>query len=237
MTRLESLADILPFTPDHLINAYLENARGLGADAAATREMEKRLFDVLVSAALIVVLLPVMAVLGVLVRLDGGPALFRHQRMGRGGRPFGCLKFRTMVPDSEAMLARVLAQDAEMRLEWEQTRKLRRDPRVTPVGRFLRKTSLDELPQLFNVLRGDMGLVGPRPVVASELDRYGRSARRYTAVRPGITGLWQVSGRSDTDYGRRVALDAYYVREQSLQLDFLILLRTVRVVLRGSGAY
>jgi lipopolysaccharide/colanic/teichoic acid biosynthesis glycosyltransferase len=168
---------------------------------------------------------------------DGGPVLFAHRRIGRDGRTFRCLKFRSMAVDAEARLERLLATDAAARREWQADHKLRSDPRITPVGGFLRKTSLDELPQLFNVLRGEMSLVGPRPVVQDEARRYGRRFAHYCAVRPGITGLWQVSGRNDVSYGRRVALDVLYTRHKSLRLDLSILLRTVPAVLLRSGSY
>jgi exopolysaccharide production protein ExoY len=150
---------------------------------------------------------------------------------------FPCLKFRTMIPNADQVLRDLLESDPELRAEWVRDHKLRNDPRVTRLGRFLRRTSLDELPQLLNVLRGEMSLVGPRPVVREELLRYGRNVNTYLAAKPGITGLWQVTGRNDTDYRRRVVLDTYYVRNQNLLLDLYILLKTTGVVLGGSGAY
>jgi exopolysaccharide production protein ExoY len=199
----------------------------------------KRVVDLLGATIGLLLLAPVLLMIALAVRWDGGPALYAHRRVGRGGKEFGCLKFRTMVPDADAVLAALLASSAEARAEWKATQKLRRDPRVTRVGRLLRATSLDELPQLFNVLRGEMSLVGPRPVVRAELDTfYGPSgAAHYMAVRPGITGLWQVSGRSGTSYAVRVALDVAYVSDMSLRQDVAILLRTLRVVLRRDGAY
>jgi lipopolysaccharide/colanic/teichoic acid biosynthesis glycosyltransferase len=142
-----------------------------------------------------------------------------------------------MVPNAEQVLREILERDPEIKAEWVRDHKLRCDPRVTRLGRFLRRTSLDELPQLWNVMRGEMSLVGPRPVVREELLRYGRNVRTYLAAKPGITGLWQVKGRNDTDYRRRVVLDTYYVRNQNLGLDLYILLKTTKVVLGGSGAY
>ncbi|MCK8783273.1 sugar transferase [Roseomonas sp. NAR14] len=193
--------------------------------------------DIVGAATILAALLPLMLVIAGLVALDGGPVLFAHQRVGRGGRAFGCLKFRTMVPQAEARLDALLRGDPLLRAEWEETRKLRRDPRVTTIGRLLRVSSMDELPQLINVLRGQMSLVGPRPVVQRELDEhYGRFAADYLAVRPGITGPWQVSGRSDTSYSDRVALDVGYVRRLSLRRDVRILFQTVRAVLIGRGA-
>ena len=197
----------------------------------------KRALDMLGAGALLLLLAPLFLLLAWRVRADGGPAFFAHQRVGRDGESFGCLKFRSMVVDSQARLDALLASDAEARAEWEATRKLKNDPRVTRIGRFLRATSLDELPQLLNVLRGEMSLVGPRPVIQSELDSYyGAAAMHYMSVRPGITGLWQVSGRSDTSYAQRVALDMAYVEAGSLWQDIKILLRTPVAVLSRRGA-
>ena len=199
-------------------------------------KMSKRALDLAAAGFLLVLLAPLLVVLAVLVGRDG-PVVFRHQRVGRNGRPFGCLKFRTMVVDAQAALEGYLAAHPEAREEWEQTRKIKNDPRITAVGHFLRRTSLDELPQLFNVLAGDMSLVGPRPVVHDELAYYGSQVGYYCAVRPGITGLWQVSGRNDVDYGFRVFLDAWYVKNWSLWYDIVILLRTAVVVFSRRGAY
>lgn len=168
----------------------------------------------------------------------GAPAIYRHRRMGRGGHSFDCLKFRSMVPNSEDVLRELLENDAAAREEWNQTFKLRADPRVTRFGRFIRKTSLDELPQFWNVLRGDMSLVGPRPVVQKELENfYGPAAQVYSLVKPGITGPWQVGGRSDLSYPERIALDCGYARNWSIFGDFKILWKTVKVVLTGHGSY
>ncbi len=206
--------------------------------AEALRPAAKRALDIMGAGAMLVVLAIPFVILAVLVRLDGGPATFAHRRIGRGGRAFGCLKFRSMVPDAEARLAAVLASDPAARAEWDATRKLKNDPRVTRIGAFLRKTSLDELPQLLNVLRGEMSLVGPRPVTASELDLYyGAAAGHYQSVRPGITGLWQVSGRNDVSYARRVALDVAYVSRPSLVEDIRLLLATPAAILFRRGAY
>lgn len=197
----------------------------------------KRLLDILGAIVLGLVFLPLMLVIVVLLGREGGPAIYRHRRIGRDGRAFECLKFRSMVPDADRVLRELLERQPELKAEWVRDHKLRGDPRVTALGRFLRRTSLDELPQLWNVLRGEMSLVGPRPVVREELMRYGRSLPVYLSAKPGITGLWQVTGRNDTDYRRRVALDVYYVRKQNLLLDLYILLKTTRVVLGGGGAY
>jgi lipopolysaccharide/colanic/teichoic acid biosynthesis glycosyltransferase len=193
--------------------------------------------DIVGALTLAIVLFPLLLVVGVALARDRGPILYRHARTGRHGRTFGCLKFRTMVPNAEQVLHDLLHQDPQLRVEWLRDQKLRDDPRITTIGRFLRRTSLDELPQLWNVLKGDMSLVGPRPVVRDEWERYGRRLHHYLAARPGVTGLWQVRGRSDSCYRRRVALDCYYARKRSLLLDILILLQTVRVVVLGRGAY
>ncbi|CAB3760150.1 UDP-phosphate galactose phosphotransferase [Burkholderia sp. MSh2] len=207
--------------------------------AAAGRigRMVKRSFDLAGASLLLVMLAPVLSGIAWTVRRDGGPAIFGHERVGRNGRRFKCLKFRSMVTNADAALKALLERDPDARAEWDREFKLKNDVRITPVGRFLRKTSLDELPQLINVLRGDMSLVGPRPIVEAELERYGTDARYYLMAKPGMTGLWQVSGRNDTDYSTRVSLDVSYVREWSLRRDIGILFRTINVVLRGSGAY
>lgn len=198
----------------------------------------KRALDIVASSAALLFLSPLLLLISIAVMADGGPAVFGHQRVGRNGRSFRCLKFRSMVPNAGEVLAKLLKEDPEAARLWAATRKLPRDPRITRIGRFLRATSLDELPQLLNVLRGEMSLVGPRPVVQEELtEHYGVAAASYLAVRPGITGLWQVSGRSDTSYAERVALDCRYVREFSFWGDLRILLRTVPAVLAGRGAY
>jgi exopolysaccharide production protein ExoY len=199
----------------------------------------KRSFDLCAACGLIVVFSPVLIVVALMIwARDGGPVVYAHERIGRGGRVFNCLKFRTMVRDSDRMLAEILASSATARAEWRTSRKLRDDPRVIGgVGRFLRQTSLDELPQLINVLRGEMSLVGPRPVVADELANYGGHLKWYLAVRPGLTGPWQVGGRSDTSYATRVALDVDYAKNPDLGRDLRIVGRTAAVLLRGKGAY
>lgn len=197
-----------------------------------------RALDITVAVLLIIFTAPLLLSVFTAVKLsDGGPALFRHQRIGRGGRHFKCLKFRSMVLDADERLARLLASDPAARHEWAKDHKLRHDPRVTAVGDFLRRSSLDELPQLFNVLRGEMSIVGPRPIVAAEASRYGRRFSAYCTVRPGITGLWQVSGRNNVCYRRRVAMDSVYARRKSLALDVQILIMTVPAVLFARGSY
>lgn len=205
---------------------------------AMVRPLAKRSFDIVGAGFLLVVIAPVFLLVMAMVRIDGGPAFFSHTRVGRNGVTFGCLKFRTMVPDAAVRLDALLKQDQAARREWESTRKLRNDPRITRLGRILRATSLDELPQLINVLRGQMSIVGPRPVVQQELAQfYGDAASIYSSVRPGITGPWQVSGRCDTGYQERVRLDAEYATNPSLRRDMVILMRTPAAVLRGRGAY
>jgi lipopolysaccharide/colanic/teichoic acid biosynthesis glycosyltransferase len=181
---------------------------------------------------------PLMLAVALAIHLqDGGPVFFAHRRIGRGGRAFLCLKFRSMAVDAERRLALLLDSDHGARAEWEKDHKLRHDPRVTPLGRFLRKTSLDELPQFINVLRGEMNIVGPRPIVEGEAIRYGRQLRHYCAVKPGITGLWQVSGRNDVSYRTRVALDYVYATRRTVGLDAYIIMATVPAVLGRRGSY
>jgi Undecaprenyl-phosphate galactose phosphotransferase WbaP len=194
-------------------------------------------FNQVLAFIILVLLSPVMLLVSWLIwRRDGAPIFFGHYRVGRDGRLFRCLKFRSMYVNAEQMLADVLRDDAEARAEWARDHKLTKDPRVTPVGDFLRRTSLDELPQLFNVLRGEMSLVGPRPITVSELTRYGRVRWHYLSVRPGMTGLWQVSGRNETSYAERVAMDRYYVGRRSLWLNAWILFQTIAVVATRRGA-
>ena len=197
----------------------------------------KRLFDVLLTAALLAVLAPFMAIVALVTGMDGGSIFYGHRRIGARGQSFTCWKFRTMVPNAAAVLSEILARDPQTRAEWERDFKLKCDPRVTRAGKFLRTTSLDELPQLFNVLKGEMSLVGPRPIVRDEIPRYGAAFHDYVRCRPGITGIWQVSGRTDTDYATRVRLDQRYARSRSLGLDCRILALTARVVIRRHGAY
>ncbi len=179
----------------------------------------------------LVVSAPLFVVCFFLIRRDGGPMLYAHERIGRGGRRFRCLKFRTMVPDADRRLEEHLARDPAAAAEWAAYQKLKNDPRVTPIGRFLRRTHLDEIPQLINVLKGEMALIGPRPVTAEELRRYGRFGRLLKAVRPGITGLWQVSKGHEVDYGERVAIDVHYIRNWSLLLDAVIVCKTISKIL------
>lgn len=210
---------------------------------AKRRTAEPKRFDlyrlvelVLVIGALIV-LLPLLLVIAGLIKITSrGPVLYRQDRLGKDGQLFGCLKFRSMQADADARLIALLDRDPLARHEWETHRKLSIDPRITPLGGFLRRSSLDELPQFINVLTGDMSLVGPRPIVMGEVHHYGRHIAAYCRVRPGISGLWQVSGRSDTTYRRRVACDRLYVRRKSFALDMAITLRTIPAVLASRGA-
>ena len=205
---------------------------------ATSADRVTRVIDVVVCLVALAILLPFAAIVAVAIKLqDGGPILFGHMRIGRDGRLFRCWKFRSMVVNAEQRLAALLARDPAARAEWEADHKLRNDPRITWLGHFLRKSSIDELPQLINVLRGEMSLVGPRPVVQAEALRYGRYFREYCAVRPGITGLWQVMGRNDVSYRRRVALDVAFVRSQSVSLYLTILILTVPAVFSRNGVY
>lgn len=197
----------------------------------------KRVFDIVGALAIIVILSPALLYISLKVRKDGGPFIYGHERIGKDGKPFKCLKFRSMVVNSKEVLEKVFATDPEARAEWDATFKLKNDPRITQIGQFLRRTSLDELPQLFNVLRGEMSLVGPRPIITAELERYNDEVDYYLLSKPGMTGLWQVSGRSDVDYETRVYLDAWYVKNWSMWNDIAILFKTISVVLRKDGAY
>jgi exopolysaccharide production protein ExoY len=196
----------------------------------------KRLLDLLLACGGLAVFGPAMFFTALLIWQGGGPAFYRQERIGINGRPFRCLKFRTMVVDSEERLAEHLAANEDAAREWRETHKLRNDPRVTRIGRFLRKSSIDELPQLFNVLRGDMSIVGPRPIVEAEVEKYGEHFAAYASVPPGITGLWQICGRSDTAYAERVRLDVMYVENWTLLGDVMIIFRTIPAVLKARGA-
>jgi exopolysaccharide production protein ExoY len=197
----------------------------------------KRSVDIVLSVFGIVLLAPLLIICFAVTRLSSpGPALFRHRRVGFNGKHFDCLKFRTMVTDAPERLRRLLESDRLAAAEWEANRKLRDDPRITVIGAILRKSSLDELPQLFNVLKGDMSIVGPRPVTDEELERYASSVGAYLSCRPGITGLWQVSGRSTTTYNKRVACDAFYARNWSMTLDAKIIVVTLPSLLATDNA-
>ena len=200
----------------------------------------KRGGDIVFSLLVLILGSPLFLLLAVLVKLSSrGSVFYRQRRIGRGYRGFGCLKFRTMRKDADRVLAQVLASDPELRAEFERDFKLKNDPRITPIGKFLRRSSLDELPQFINVLKGEMSVVGPRPIVWDELERYGRNMDQVLSVRPGLTGLWQVSGRNNLPYETRVKLDLFYARNRSFWLDLGIILRTIGVVLlpMDRGAY
>lgn len=198
----------------------------------------KRVLDILLAVPLLIFASPLLLTIAILVRMaDGGPAIFSHRRCGLNGSTFDCFKFRTMYKDAQDRLQQVLDSDPAAAAEWAEFQKLRNDPRVTPVGRFLRKSSLDELPQLFNILRGEMGVIGPRPVTSQELHRYGANLHFYRAVRPGVLGLWQVNGRNTLTYDQRVAMDIEYVRTWTIWSDLGILIKAVPVVLFGKGAF
>ena len=199
--------------------------------------LTKRLFDILSAAALLVLISPLMFLIAAALKLEGGSVFFSHQRIGKNGRKFNCYKFRSMVPHAEQLLQNLLQQHPELKAQWEKEHKLKDDPRISKLGDFLRRNSLDELPQLFNVLKSEMSLVGPRPIVQEELQKYGLEKSYYLMVRPGMTGLWQVSGRNDVDYETRVYLDAWYVKNWSLWYDLAILFKTVKVVFWRNGAY
>ena len=207
-------------------------------DASHRRPRLLQSVDVTLAFLLMVALSPVMMLLGLAIwARDGHSPIYGHRRYGKDGRTFLCYKFRSMAPDSDARLARLLASDPVARAEWHRDHKLRNDPRITAIGRIIRKTSLDELPQFVNILRGEMSLVGPRPIVAAEVARYGRRYVDYCSMLPGITGIWQISGRNDTGYRRRVAMDSMMARQMSPRLYARILAGTARTVITGHGAY
>jgi len=198
----------------------------------------KRALDIVIASAGLVVLWPLMLMVALAIKYtDPGPAIFGHERIGLNGRRFKCLKFRSMITNSEAALREHLARDPAAAAEWAASQKLKNDPRITRLGRILRETSLDELPQLWNVIKGDMSIVGPRPIVSAEVRRYGNDFQSYAATKPGITGLWQVMGRSDCSYDERVSLDVDYVRNWSIVRDVWIIARTFVVVFARKGSY
>lgn len=197
-----------------------------------SRRSMKRAFDVVFSLLSLIFLLPALVVISLaLLLVDGGPIIFRHKRVGRGGRTFFCLKFRSMRKDADKVLSELLETDPERRQEWEESQKLKNDPRIHWLGKLLRISSFDELPQLFNVLRGEMSIVGPRPIIEEELDRYGPNVQCYLAMTPGLTGLWQVSRRADTSYEERVQFDVDYYHSCSMRTDLAIIMKTIVIVL------
>jgi Undecaprenyl-phosphate galactose phosphotransferase WbaP len=198
----------------------------------------KRLMEMIIVVLGGLVILPALLLIALLVKSSSpGPVLFGHTRIGKNGNPFRAYKFRSMVNNADERLKEILASDPERMKEWEENHKLKDDPRVTKIGKLLRRTSFDEFPQLLNVLKGEMSLVGPRPIVQDEVSKYGEDFKRIFSVKPGLTGLWQVSGRSDTDYGERVSYDSYYLQSWSVWLDLWVLYKTIGVVIRGKGAY
>lgn len=199
----------------------------------------KRGFDILFSLLVLTIGLPIFFVIFLLIKFTSrGKGIYSHERVGRGGKSFQCYKFRTMHPDADQRLKALLSTQPQLRGEWEQKQKLSTDPRITPVGKFLRKTSLDELPQFWNVLKGDLSIVGPRPVVESELAKhFGVKAGKILSIRPGLTGLWQVSGRSDTSYAKRIELDEQYVDNHSPILDLKLIFKTIPTMINTKGAY
>ena len=198
----------------------------------------KTIFDYVLTITGTIAISPILIVIALWIYKDSpGPVIFKHRRIGKNGKEFNCYKFRSMCVDAKEKLEQLLANDAEARAEWEKDFKLKNDPRITKSGAFLRKTSLDEMPQIFNVLKGEMSLVGPRPIIRDEMIRYGEYIDDYLMVKPGITGMWQVSGRSDTGYKERVQLDSWYVRNWSVWLDLMLLWRTMKIVIKCKGAY
>jgi exopolysaccharide production protein ExoY len=226
------------------VRATIENSVNAGRNLRRSRYhrgpiggFPKRAIDIALSLTALILLVPIMLMIAALIRVAmGGPIIFRHDRIGLNGRMFRCYKFRSMVVDADEVLVRYLASNPDAAAEWRKRQKLQHDPRVGCLGRALRKSSLDELPQLYNVLRGDMSLIGPRPVVPDELERYGVYAAECLSTRPGVTGMWQVSGRSSVDYSTRVALDRYYVRRWSLWLDLALLIKTIPALLNIEDA-
>jgi lipopolysaccharide/colanic/teichoic acid biosynthesis glycosyltransferase len=208
--------------------------------AAKDGEFFKRLFDIVFSSAVLVICSPLYLLLAILIKLSSpGPVFYIQERIGKDYRPFRCIKFRTMVKNADVLMERIMLEYPELQREYEENFKLKDDPRVTTVGKFLRYTSLDEFPQFWNVLKGDMSVVGPRPLVPEELYKYGRHIGKILTIRPGITGLWQVSGRNDIPYERRVNMDVYYVNFRNWLLDFWVIIKTIGVILfpQDNGGY
>ena len=250
INRLQLLVKRVAFVPE-LFGLPTSNitARGMMEEQAVVLRVQnnlarksnrimKRIFDIVATVCGGLLILPILAIVAVLIYLDSpGPIVFGHKRVGQGGKEFPCYKFRSMVPNAQEALEVYLKENPAAREEWERDFKLKDDPRVTRIGKFLRKTSLDELPQLWNVLVGDMSLVGPRPIVRDEIVKYGDYINDFYLVPPGITGVWQVSGRSDTTYEERVLMDSWYVHNWSVWIDIVYLLKTVLVVYKAKGAY
>ncbi len=231
------------YKPSRSLTGSVEEFRESREIAPATQKRRtsrvlKRAFDLGLGSVMLLVFGPVIILFAILVRMqDGEKAIFSQDRYGLHGKTFKCLKLRSMVPDAKERLDEILASNPELKREWDETQKLVDDPRITKLGRFIRKTSIDELPQLINVLRGEMSLIGPRPIVANEVEKYGDAFSFYSSVKPGITGLWQIKGRSDTSYPERVALDVEYAQTFSFWGDIKICLITVPVLLGRKGAH
>jgi exopolysaccharide production protein ExoY len=220
------------------VNASVSMSAFEAVALKGSSSLVKRSLDLTISCVCLLLLAPLMLFIGLAAwASDGGPMFFGHERIGLNGKTFRCWKFRSMVPDAGSVLAEYLAAHPEAKFEWELSHKLKQDPRITPIGRFLRASSLDELPQLFNVLSGEMSLVGPRPIVTGEVVKYGSNFGHYCSCRPGITGLWQISGRSDVSYDQRVAFDTTYALTQSAWLDLRVLFMTIPAVLMRRGSY
>jgi Undecaprenyl-phosphate galactose phosphotransferase WbaP len=198
----------------------------------------KRFIDLTLAIIGGIILLPFLLLAALLVKVTSpGPVLYRHSRLGKNGKPFIAYKFRSMVTDSDERLQKLLESDPELKKEWNESHKLKNDPRVTPIGKILRRTSIDELPQIINILKGEMSLVGPRPITEAEVEKYGEDFNRIFSATPGLTGLWQVSGRSDSDYTARISYDTYYLQSWSVWLDIWVIFKTFGAVARGRGAY
>ena len=198
----------------------------------------KRMIDLFVVIIGGLIILPFLLLTALLIKIDSpGPVLYKQQRLGKNGKQFFTYKFRSMAVDADEKLKKILESDPELRKEWEETHKLHNDPRITRIGKFIRRTSIDEFPQLINILKDEMSLVGPRPIVHEEVEKYGEDYNRVFSVTPGLTGMWQVSGRSDANYTERVAYDIYYLQSWSVWLDLWIIFKTFGVVLNGKGAY
>ena len=250
INKLQILVEKVTFVPELFgIPAANIQARGLMNEQSLILEVKnnlaqrrnrlfKRIFDITATVIGGILILPIALIVALLIYLDSpGPIVFGHKRVGQGGKEFPCYKFRSMVPNAQEALEIYLKENPEAREEWERDFKLKDDPRVTKIGKFLRKTSLDELPQLWNVLIGDMSLVGPRPIVRAEVEKYGEYINDFYLVPPGITGVWQVSGRSDTTYEERVLMDSWYVHNWSVWIDIVYLVKTVFAVIKSKGAY
>ena len=250
MERVQHLTDTILFTPSivgtpmgnlEISTLFVEQITVIKSKNNLSRWYNRALkmtFDIVVTLIGTILISPILLILAIMVGIsNGGGVIFAHKRIGRNGKVFPCYKFQTMVNNADKALEKYLQENPEARKEWEENFKLEHDPRVTKLGAFLRKTSLDELPQVFNVLKGEMSLVGPRPIIQAEVEKYGENIREYYMVRPGITGMWQASGRSDTTYEERVFMDTWYVKNWSIWLDMKYLVRTFTVVLKREGAY